>query len=109
MVSFMAAFSISQSDYFWLAAQPPQDQTTASACPPQLLQGSEHGQQHFPYHQNSQPASIDHMSYIDFSNPGDIFHFDKSFADSNSQAATAAELGSSVTQQQGVLNKANTY
>ena len=103
---------MSQSDYFWLAAHPPLDQP-AAACPPQLLQGYEHEQQPphlFPYHQSSQATGAasggggDQMSCIDFSNPGDIFHFDKSFADSNSQAAVAAGLGGNVAQQQGGLD-----
>ena len=98
-------FSMSQSDYFWLAAHPPLDQS-AAACPPQLLQGYEHEQPPhlLPYHQSSSQtaaAGADQMSCIDFSNPGDIFHFDKSFADSSSQAAAAAGgLGSNVAQQQ---------
>ena len=89
------------SDYFWLAAHPSPDQTTAAACPPQLLQGYEHEHLQaphlFPYHQTSQ-SSGDQMS-IDLGNPGDIFHFDKSFADSNHSQAAAAEMESSASQQ----------
>ena len=36
---------------------------------------------------------------IDLGNPGDIFHFDKSFADSNHSQAAAAEMESSASQQ----------